>query len=92
MEPGFTKEELDKITLSNKEIEHYSKPDELKRLLLKRLLLERNFYKKVMEQQIEKISILDKAIYITLRNYIDICSFKRRQFVIKSSRTYEYLI
>ena len=89
MEPGFTKEELDKITLSNKEIDHYSKPDELKRLLL-----ERNFYKKVMEQQIEKNFILDTAISITLRNYIDIYSFKRTQFVIKSSRdlTYEYRI
>ena len=73
MERGFTQEELDKITLSAEQLEHYSKPDELKRLLL-----ERDFYKKVMEKQIENInkasthlnSILDTPINITHRNSI----------------------
>jgi len=63
MEPGFTQEELDKIILSAEELEHYSKPNELKRLLL-----ERNFYKKVMEKQIERINTASAHLNSILNN------------------------
>ena len=90
MEPGFTQEELNKITLSAEQLEHYSKPDELKRLLL-----ERNFYKKVMENQIENInkasthlnSILDASIFITKRNYIEPFGFKQQQIITNMTYT-----
>jgi hypothetical protein len=93
MEPGFTQEELDKITLSAEQLEHYSKPDELKRLLL-----ERNFYKKVMEKQIESIntasshlnSILDTPIYCTSKTYSNPFGFKKTRFIAKSARDLAY--
>ena len=50
MEPSFTKEELNKLTITPEDLAHYSQPDELKRLLL-----ERNYYKLVLEKQNENI-------------------------------------
>ena len=88
MEPGFTQEELNKITLSAEQLEHYSKPDELKRLLL-----ERDFYKKVMETQIQNIkkasthlnSSLD--VFNTKRNYIEPFGFKQQQIITNMTYT-----
>jgi hypothetical protein len=49
--PELTKEELDKITLKPEVIEHYSQPDELKKLLV-----ERELYKRSFEEQSKRIT------------------------------------
>ena len=49
--PELTKEELDKITLKPEAIEHYSQPDELKKLLV-----ERELYKRSFEEQSKRIT------------------------------------
>jgi 6-phosphogluconate dehydrogenase len=95
MEPGFTQEEINKITLSSEELEHFSKPAEIKRLLL-----ERNFYKKVIEHQNKNInvvverlnSILDAPITTSRITYFDIFGFKKTKLITKSARdiAFEY--
>jgi len=80
MEPGFTQEELDKITLSAEQLEHYSKPDELKRLLL-----ERNFYKKVMEKQIESINAASAHL-----NFILDAPISSNKLIIKNTSNFDY--
>ncbi len=49
--PELTKEDLDKITLKPEAIEHYSQPDELKKLLV-----ERELYKRSFEEQSKRIT------------------------------------
>lgn len=95
MEPGFTQEDLDKVKLSVEDLEYYSKPDEIKRILL-----ERNFYKLSMEKQIEKNnnasailnSILDSPISITKKVYTGQYGNKKTLLISKSARdlVYEY--
>lgn len=49
--PELTKEELNKITLKPEAIEHYSQPDELKKLLF-----ERELYKRLFEEHSKRIT------------------------------------
>ena len=92
MEPNFTQEHLDKVSLSPEELEYYSKPDEIKRLLL-----ERSYYQLTTQKLVEKIntaanhlnSILDKPITI-INNSL---GFKHK-LITKTARefVYEYRI
>jgi len=97
MEPNFTQEHLDKVSLSHEELEYYSKPDEIKRLLL-----ERSYYQLATQKLVEKIntasnhlnSILDTPISITKRTYTNSLGFKQTQLITKTARdfVYEYRI
>lgn len=91
MEPGFTQKELDSVKLSPEDIAHYSQPDEIKRLLL-----ERNYYKLVLQKQDENITntskkiseILDTPVFITSRTYSDIFGFKKTHYPLNASVIY----
>ena len=93
MEPEFTQQHLDKVALSTEELDHYSKPDEIKRLLL-----ERNFYKLAFEKQIEKINkaskhlilFLDSPISITNKTYIELFGFQKTRLAKQRTRDYIY--
>ncbi len=95
MESGFTQEELDKVILTPEAIEHLSKPDELKRLIL-----ERELYKKVAVKQNEALNdiaraidyILDTPVYSTSKTYTNPFGFKQTRLITKSARdlAYEY--
>jgi len=86
MEPSFTKEELNKLTITPEDLAHYSQPDELKRLLL-----ERNYYKLVLEKQNENINtasrqldaILDAPVSITRKTYTRLISKSARDLVFE---------
>ena len=97
MEPSFTKEELNKLTITPEDLAHYSQPDELKRLLL-----ERNYYKLVLEKQNENINtasrqldaILDAPVSITRKTYSNIFGIPQTRLISKSARDiiFEYKI
>ena len=56
MEPNFTKDHLDRMKLKPEDHAYYSQPDEIKRLLL-----ERNYYKLALEKQTEKVKNVSKC-------------------------------
>lgn len=92
MDPGFTQEELNKISMSAEQLEHYSKPDELKRLIL-----ERDFFKKITEKQLEAINTastrLNSVLYAPLSiTYNDLfCRNKTVRIWLRISQVCEKL-
>ena len=65
--PELTNEELSKINLTKEALEHYSQPDEIKRLLV-----EREMYKRTYEEQQKRITTFvtefDKIMEKPIRN------------------------